>query len=317
MNNTNLVTGYRNENHLTSEDWGSLNAGVFGEGKYVLPTERQLEAELVSNNLVRIHSGDAVINGRHVRIALNTYEDLVIENGEQGATTYAVVYFRYTKDSETGIEDCGTYILNDAPSTGKTEYSSCSILSGDEIVDFPLYLIKSVGISVSNVKQLFKLPANLITAAADIAQSKADITSLKNRDTVLTNAINTERARGSKILWQGSYGWHMAATSTINLSEKVSAQRNGIKLLWASGDDKDSDNYDVQITDIDKNAVKLMSGHGFSCPLFGGNLNSVGIKYVYITDSTIKGSEQNDKSGTKNGITYNNKRYYLFAVVGY
>ncbi len=317
MNNTNLVTGYRNENHITSADFGSLFSGVFGTGKYVLPTERQFEAELVSNNLVRIHSGDAVINGRHVRIEPNTYEDLVIENGEQGATTYAVVYFRYTKNSETGVEDCGTYILNDAPSTGKTEYSTCNILNGDEIVDFPLYLIKSVGISVSNVKQLFKLPTNLITAATDIAQSKTDIESLKNRDTALTNAINTEKARGSKILWQGSYGWSMAETTTLTLSEKVSAQRNGIKLLWASGDDKDHANYDVQITDIDKNAVKLMSSHGFACPLFGGNFTSIGMKYVYITDTTIKGSEQNNASGTKNGITYNNKRYYLFAVVGY
>lgn len=317
MNNTNLVTGYRAENHITSEDVGALYAGIVGEGKYVLPTERQLEAELVSNNLVRIHSGDAVLNGRHIRIALNTYEDLVIENGEQGAATYAVVYFRYTKDSQTGIEDCGTYILNNAPETGKTEYSDCNVLAGDEIVDFPLYLIKSEGISVTSVKQLFDIPANLICSSTDMTQVKKDITSLKSKDNVLTSAINTEKARGSKILWQGSYGWLMASTTTLSLSEKISAQRNGIKLLWASGDDKDSANYDVQITDVDKNAVKLKRGKGFACPLFGGNFTSVGVKYVYITDTQITGSEQNTESGTKNGFTYNNKRYYLFAVVGY
>lgn len=316
MNNTNLVTGYRNENHITSADLGALFAGVFGGGKYVLPTERQLEAELVSNNLVRIHSGDAIINGRHVRIAPNTYEDLVIENGEQGATTYAVVYFRYTKDSETGVEDCGTYIVNNT-SASTTEYSSCNILDGDEIVDFPLYLIKSVGISVSYVKALFDIPTNLITAAEDIAQIQTDIESLKSRDVALTNAIRTERERGSEILWQGTNGSLMLETSTITLSQKVSAQRNGIKLLWASGDDYEHDNYDIQVTDIDKNAVALRSGKGFACPLFGGNLTSIGVKYLYITDSAIQGSEQNNVSATKNGITYNNKRYFLFAVVGY
>lgn len=192
MNNTNLVTGYRNEKHLTSADWGALNSGIVGEGKYVLPTERQLEAELVSNNLVRIHSGDAVINGRHVRILPNTYEELMIENGGQGATSYALVYFRYTKNSETGVEDCSTYILNNAPGTGKTEYTDCSILSGDEIVDFPLYLIKSEGISVTNVKQLFDVPSNLISTAEDIKQSKANITSLNTKYAALSTALTAE-----------------------------------------------------------------------------------------------------------------------------
>lgn len=317
MNNTNLVTGYRAENHITSEDVGALYAGIVGEGKYVLPTERQLEAELVSNNLVRIHSGDAVINGRHVRILPNTYEDLVIENGEQGAVSYALVYFHYTKDSETGVEDCGTYILNNAPSTGETEYTDCSISAGDAIVDFPLYLIKSEGISVTNVKQLFDVPANLISAAADIKQSKANITSLNTKYAALSTALATEKARGSKILFQTTNGWLMAETTTLTLSEKVSAQRNGIKLLWASGDDKENADYDVQITDIDKNAVKLKSGKGYACPLIGGNFTSIGVKYVYITDKEIRGSARNLETGTKNGITYNNKRYYLFAVVGY
>lgn len=317
MNNTNLVTGYRAENHITSEDVGALYAGIVGEGKYVLPTERQLEAELVSNNLVRIHSGDAVINGRHVRILPNTYEDLVIENGEQGAVSYALVYFRYTKDSETGVEDCGTYILNNAPSTGKTEYTDCSISAGDEMVDFPLYLIKSEGISVTNVKQLFAVPENLISIAADIKQSKANITSLNTKYAALSTALVAEKARGSKILWQGSYGWRMAETTTLTLSEKVSDQRNGIKLFWASGDDKDHANYDIQITDIDKNAIALKSTHAFACPLFGKEFSSIGLKYLYINNTEIKGSAQNEEAGTKNGITYNNKRFYLFAVVGY
>ncbi len=317
MNNTNLVTGYRGENHITSEDFGALFSGVFGEGKYVLPTGRHLEAELVSNNLVRIHSGDAVINGRHVRINPNTYEELVIENGEQGAVSYAVVYFRYTKDSETGTEDCGTYILNGASGTGVTEFSGGNILNGDETVDFPLYLIKSEGISVTKVTALFNIPANLIDTAASIVQTEKSINSLTAKDVALTTMINAEMAKGSKILWQDSYGWQMAETSRINLSEKVSAQKHGIKLVWSSGSNKDELGYDIQITDIDKCAVKLMAGKGYSCPLAGAHFNRVAVKYLYINDNAIAGSSQNNEEGTKNGITYNNKRYYLVAVIGY
>ena len=33
--------------------------------------------------------------------------------------------------------------------------------------------------------------------------------------------------------------------------------------------------------------------------------------------SAIAGSSQNNEEGTKNGITYNNKKYYLVAVIGY
>ena len=317
MNNTNLVTGYRGENHITSEDFGALFSGVFGEGKYVLPTGRQLEAELVSNNLVRIHSGDAVINGRHVRINPNTYEDLAIENGEQGAVSYAVVYFRYTRDSETGIEDCGIYILNGAASSGATEFSSGNILNGDETVDFPLYLIRSEGISVTKVKALFSIPVNLTDTASSIAQTEKSISNLNTKYALLTTMINSEMAKGSKILWQGSYGWQMAETSRIPLSEKVSAQKHGIKLVWSSGSSKDELGYDIQITDIDKCAVKLMGGKGYSCVLAGAYFNSVAVKYLYINDNAIAGSSQNNEEGTKNGITYNNKKYYLVAVIGY
>lgn len=112
-------------------------------------------------------------------------------------------------------------------------------------------------------------------------------------------------------------GWRMAENTTLPLSEKVSAQRHGIKLLWASGDDKDHANCDIQITDIDKNAVALKSTHAFACPLFGKGFSSIGLKYLYINNTEIKGSAQNEEAGTKNGITYNNKRFYLFAVVGY
>lgn len=317
MKNTNLVTGYRGENHITSEDFGALFSGVFGEGKYVLPTGRQLETELMSNNLVRIHSGDAVINGRHVRINPNTYEDLVIENGEQGAVSYAVVYFRYTKDSETGIEDCGIYILNGAASSGVTEFSEGNIINGDETVDFPLYLIKSEGISVTNITALFSIPANLINTASGIAQTEKSINSLMAKDAILTTMLNNEMAKGSKILWKGSSGWQMADTTAITLTEKISAQKHGIKLVWSSGDSKDELGYDIQITDIDKQAVKLMSNRGFSCPLAGARFNSVAVKYLYISDTTIRGSSQNTEEGTKNGITFNNKRYYLVAVIGY
>ncbi len=73
-----IVTGLQGHEHVTSEDEGAFNAGVVGTGKYVMKTAEQFAAEIVSNNIVRIKSGDLVNQGRHMRIETNDYEDMTI-----------------------------------------------------------------------------------------------------------------------------------------------------------------------------------------------------------------------------------------------
>ena len=47
-----------------------------------------------------------------------------------------------------------------------------------------------------------------------------------------------------------------------------------------------------------------------------GTFGVIASKYLYIHDDKITGSDSNNKSGTANGITYNNAGFVLRYVIG-
>ena len=61
---THLVTGRAGAAHVTAADVGSLLAGIIGAGKYVLGTGDSFSAEIVSNNLIKIRSGQSAKSGQ-------------------------------------------------------------------------------------------------------------------------------------------------------------------------------------------------------------------------------------------------------------
>ena len=99
-----IVTGLQGREHVTSEDEGAFNAGIVGTGRYVMKTAEKFAAEIVSNNIVRIKSGDLVNQGRHIRTEVNDYDDMTIENGTQSLKRNDLIVMRYKKDTSTNIE---------------------------------------------------------------------------------------------------------------------------------------------------------------------------------------------------------------------
>ena len=100
-----LVTGYAGQGHISSDDAGRFNAGVVGTGKYVLNTGTRFSAYVLNNQEVEISSGDAVDQGRHIIIHQGTTETVpLITPLYSGGYYWSVVYFRYEKDSSTGVE---------------------------------------------------------------------------------------------------------------------------------------------------------------------------------------------------------------------
>lgn len=114
-----------------------------------------------------------------------------------------------------------------------------------------------------------------------------------------------------KKLWSG--GYHMNNLQTINLSEPLSSQKHGIVLCW-SGYDLNAQkvlNTDWWYTFVPKSHLL---GAGVSCTNTG-HWNALS-KYVYITDTQIKGHEFNGKQRTVNGISFANDKSVLRYVVG-
>jgi hypothetical protein len=122
---------------------------------------------------------------------------------------------------------------------------------------------------------------------------------------------------GNKVLWGGDMtsGMYMTGTHTANLTEAISAQRNGIVLVFSYYNGASDTNWNWQCFFVPKYVVGVStSGHTF--PLMRSNFSVMGTKYLYIYDTYIKGHDDNDDTGTTNGVTYANNRFVLRYVLG-
>lgn len=158
-----LVTGYGGKAHITPENWADLNRGFSGMESYVTETGRKFEAELISNNLLKIHDGCGIMQGRQVVILKGQSDEVTIQNGTQGMKRIDLVVERYTKNPDTKIETTETVLIKGTPSTNPTvpAYTVGDIRSGDMKADWPLYEVELNGINVVEVRPVFKTLVNM------------------------------------------------------------------------------------------------------------------------------------------------------------
>lgn len=158
-----LVTGYGGKAHITPENWADLNRGFSGMESYVTETGRKFEAELISNNLLKIHDGCGIMQGRQVVIPKGQSDEVTIQNGTQGMKRIDLVVERYTKNPDTKIETTETVLIKGTPSTNPTvpAYTVGDIRSGDMKADWPLYEVELDGINVVEVRPVFKTIVNM------------------------------------------------------------------------------------------------------------------------------------------------------------
>ena len=160
-----LVTGHAGTEHITAGDTGRLIAGIVGVGRYVLRTGTQLEATVVNSNLIRIGSGDAVDQGRHICIAAGTYEEASIDNGTQGKRRIDTICLRYSKNG-SGVESAslvvvkGTEVSVSATPSAPTTVSG-DILSGESMDDLPIYNVRINETQIEGVNTVFALAPSL------------------------------------------------------------------------------------------------------------------------------------------------------------
>ena len=202
-----IVTGLRGKEHVTSADAGALNAGIFGTGRYVMNTAEQFAAEIVSNNIVRIKSGDLVNQGRHIRIEVNDYEDMTIENGAQSVKRNDLIVMRYKKDTSTTIELESAELVVIKGTAGATAtdptYTSGDILAGATQDDFPLYRVSLNGLNIEKVTPLFSTVPNL-------------------------NELNTNMVKYKDYEYKAGAAWKQSAGGLYYCTESVDIPENSI-----------------------------------------------------------------------------------------
>lgn len=129
-------------------------------------------------------------------------------------------------------------------------------------------------------------------------------------DTYSCNYLNKQ-----KVLW-GPGGLYMKDTQTINLSEPISKQKNGIVLVWTNYENGTARNNGVNYFFIPKKYVELYPGVGHGMLMIKGWDGNIGKKYVYISDTQISGYAKNGQEITENGIKWVNNDYVLRYVLG-
>ena len=170
-----LVTGYGGKAHITPENWADLNRGFSGADSYVMGTGRKFETELISNNLLKIHDGCGIMQGRQVVIPKGRSDEVVIENGTQGMKRIDLIVERYTKNPDTKIETTETVIIKGTPSVNPAVplHTEGDIRSGDMKADWPLYEVELSGLNIVAVKPLFKVLLDMSTINKDLLQLQA------------------------------------------------------------------------------------------------------------------------------------------------
>ena len=153
-----IITGYRNDPHVTSQQERDTNIAIFGPGAHILKgVENEMAATIVSANEIQIAAGQLVAEGCTATITKGTTESMTIENGEQGKQRIDLIVARYTKDSGTGVEDMQLVVIKGTPAStfpASPTYNEGKIADGDSPVDFPLYQVFLDGINIREVTLL-------------------------------------------------------------------------------------------------------------------------------------------------------------------
>ena len=148
-----LITGLKTTADIESQDDGARIYGTISNKDRVLEISGNLWGpQIISNNCIRIKSGEALIQGRHVRQAPNTYTDLTINNGEQGKKRYDIIVLRYTKAIGTGIENVELAVVEGTPTTSSTptvpSLTTGNIFTGCTIHEMALYRVLIDGLTI-------------------------------------------------------------------------------------------------------------------------------------------------------------------------
>lgn len=154
-----IITGYTGQPHVTAEQDRDINIGTFGAESYVLQTGTQLQAEVSSNNEVKIRDGVIMHQGCAASIKKNTYDSVTIMNGSQGMKRIDLIVARYEKNQETNVESITLKVLQGAPSENAPAipaHNQGDIQAGDAIVDMPLYQVILEGLNITEVKKVFE-----------------------------------------------------------------------------------------------------------------------------------------------------------------
>lgn len=155
---TTLITGKGGTPHITSGDMGAMQAGVIGNGSYLLQgADGKFPAVTMQDaNHALIPVLNLVVEGRYARVT--EAETVTIESGVSGRNRNDLVCLKYTRNGQN-IETAAIAVLKGTPNTGTAAdptVPSGSIHSASGTVWIPIARIPISGITPGTPVMLIK-----------------------------------------------------------------------------------------------------------------------------------------------------------------
>lgn len=181
-----IVTGYRGEPHLGSDDLQAFNKGAVGD--VILPIGDRLHGHMETSNILRIDNGTAIMGGVEFRVEPGTYDDVAIDNGSQGMNRIDLVCARYQKDGSTGVESMSWAVVKGTPSSGTPSapsYTTGDIIEGATDVYFPMYKV-----TLTELNAVAENLCDVLTTAADNRATIASFPRALIKSSVVVNGTS-------------------------------------------------------------------------------------------------------------------------------
>lgn len=176
---TTLMDGYVDGPHITEVQTGIANQGLYGPDDYVLDEGKKAEAQILTNNSVRVFDATFVIQGRRDVMAANAYADVTIANGEQGMYRNDIIVRKYEKDEMTEIENTSFDVIKGTPSSGVAtdpEIPTGDIRTGATMHNMALYRVKLEGLNIVALEPMFKVLYNMADIKKELESLNGKIT---------------------------------------------------------------------------------------------------------------------------------------------
>lgn len=154
----NLITGKAGAPHITSSDQGAMQAGLVGNGNYLLQggDGKFPAVTMQSANKALVPVLNLVIEGRYARVT--AAETVTIESGVTGRNRNDLICVKYTRDSNN-IETIALAVLKGTATSGTAAdptVPSGSILNNSGTVWIPIARIPISGITPGTPVMLIK-----------------------------------------------------------------------------------------------------------------------------------------------------------------
>lgn len=119
---------------------------------------------------------------------------------------------------------------------------------------------------------------------------------------------------GYKVLWSRNY--YMTAGHTVNFSDAISNQANGVIFVWSAYENSTAKNFDFNYFFVPKTHIVNHTGTGVDMFLSNSDMTKIGHKYLYVHDNKANGHDANGNITIASGIDWKNNYYVLRYVLG-